>query len=144
MLDQTHPQIRIAADEVHAEFRIYKPCGHQHNPDDPGVVDIDDVGLVCADGYEYSICRACCAADGDGQTEECADGHDHDACWPCRPLRSLAHRLSVTHAHAFVAMANGDTPLWAARATEAAGLYRELLRHLPTPPADGEQTGGGA
>lgn len=136
MLDQARPQLRIKPDDVHGEIRIYKPCGHQHTPDDAGVSDIDDVGLVCVDGYEYSICHVCCT-NGDGQGEECADGHTD--CWPCRPLRSLAHRLSVTHHRAAVAMANGDTPVWTKHAREAAEMYRELVRHLPLP--DAEQTG---
>ncbi len=130
MLDQAHPT-RIPAGEVHSEYRIYKPCGHQHAPTDAGVQEVDDIGLVCADGYEYSICWTCCASGGAGQTEECVDGHAD--CWPCRPLRSLAHRISVTHQRAALAMTSGDTPLWAARANEAAELYRELVRHLPTP-----------
>lgn len=67
--------------EWHKPFRIFKECGHDHEPDEEGVMpvgveDVQDVGFTCRDGYMYSICWACCC-DGYGQPEHCVDGHDH-------------------------------------------------------------------
>lgn len=85
---------RIAAvRSIHREFRIYRECGHEHTDDDlgkPGVIELDDVGVVCQAGSLYSICAACCT-DGEFQREDCADDHPHDdaPCWPCPTLAAL-------------------------------------------------------
>lgn len=87
--------------DMHAPFRIYDECGHDHTRTETGflpegVVEIDVVGLVCETGVEYVICAHCCAADGDGQTEECVSGHDHDGfCHPCPTVRVIAEKLGL-------------------------------------------------
>lgn len=80
-----------AVEELHSEFRVYEPCGHEHTDEDvkSGVAkDVPDVGVVCEDGHSYSICRECCTGGSDYQSEECASGHDLP-CYPCRTLRVL-------------------------------------------------------
>jgi hypothetical protein len=74
--------------ELHAEFKIYDECGHLHGEDDPGVIEIENVGLTCKDGYQYSICRTCCR-DGDYQSLACVEHHDHTDCHPCPTIRAL-------------------------------------------------------
>lgn len=74
-----------AALHLHREFRIYGECGHRHTEEGNGVISVENVGLTCAEGYEYSICRECCTSGSDYQTEECATNHEGErACWPCR------------------------------------------------------------
>jgi hypothetical protein len=72
----------------HTEFKIYEVCGHAHDDEDAYVVMVPEIGLVCRSGYQYSICRGCCAP-GDEQTEECVDAHDHSECWPCPTRKAL-------------------------------------------------------
>jgi len=81
---------------LHTEVRIFQPCGHEHDGSEAGVEYVDEVGSVCQDGYQYSICRACCCdgPDGDhGQHEVCADTHcpeeKPNLCWPCPTRRAL-------------------------------------------------------
>jgi hypothetical protein len=73
--------------KIHSQFRVYDECGHQHEDDDPDVIEIDEIGLTCGDGYLYSICANCCTGGSrEWQTETCASEHKHDgdaACWPC-------------------------------------------------------------
>jgi hypothetical protein len=72
---------------VHRPFGIYDECGHDHKAPGGEVHDIEDVGLTCARLYE--ICRECCTADGEWQTEECID-HDHRAGRPiCDTIAAL-------------------------------------------------------
>ena len=67
---------RVAA--IHRPYGIYEECGHDHEPDEPGVTEVDDVGLVCAEGKMYDICGSCCAHDFEGgQDAECAENHAH-------------------------------------------------------------------
>jgi len=67
---------RVAA--IHRPYGIYEECGHDHEPDEPGVTEVDDVGLVCAEGKLYDICGSCCAHDFEGgQNLECAENHMH-------------------------------------------------------------------
>ena len=67
---------RVAA--IHRPYGIYEECGHDHEPDEPGVTEVDDVGLVCAEGKLYDICGSCCAHDFEGgQNLECAENHVH-------------------------------------------------------------------
>lgn len=61
---------------IHRPFAIYDACMHSHTEGEPGVIAVDDVGLVCGAGKMYDICTSCCVA-GDGQAEWCASGHDH-------------------------------------------------------------------
>lgn len=82
-----------AVRSIHREIRIHDVCGHPHALDDlgkPGYVQVDDIGVVCPAGYQYSICAACCT-DGEGQREDCADTHPHHEapCWPCPTLAAL-------------------------------------------------------
>lgn len=66
--------------KLHSEFKIFEECSHDHevDPDQEmiGLYWVEDVGVVCDDGYGYSICRACCVVNG-YQTEECVSSHDH-------------------------------------------------------------------
>lgn len=68
--------------ELHSEYRLYDDCGHEHAETDEGVVNVPDVGVVCQDGYMYSVCRECCTNGYGDQTEECASAHDHPG-WLC-------------------------------------------------------------
>jgi len=62
--------------KLHAPFKIYDECGHDHSEDEsPVAFEINDVGMVCEDGYQYSVCIQCCT-DNDTMTEECMN-HDH-------------------------------------------------------------------
>lgn len=80
---------------LHREFKIYGECGHRHHLDDwesgvAGVRLVAEVGLVCEDGYLYSVCRECCAPGEVGQNRECAENHDHKADgWECNTLAAL-------------------------------------------------------
>lgn len=69
----------VALLDLHKPHDIYEECGHDHDGTDPGDIDIDEIGFVCQDGYQYSICHVCCTTCGDGdyQTEDCVTGHDH-------------------------------------------------------------------
>lgn len=63
----------------HNEFKVYDDCGHYgHGPDDPGVVEVDEVGFVCEDGRRYSICFDCHTHDGD-----CHEDSPTEQAWPC-------------------------------------------------------------
>lgn len=76
--------------EQHSARRIYGECGHRHEkPDaDLGVKEVRSVGLVCEDGYDYTVCRACCCDPDGDQSRECAENHDRE-CWPCPTIRVL-------------------------------------------------------
>lgn len=86
---------------LHSEFRIFDECGHRHtlaevDAEEAGAISIglqnfDSVGLVCEEGYAYSICQECCTGGGrEYQTETCAGDHaTNRACWPC-PTRRAA------------------------------------------------------
>ena len=69
--------------ERHSEWRIYEECDHPKGENDFG----------CPDCYCYSICRACCAGDGSGQTEQCASDHDLMKCWPCPTYLAISRAL---------------------------------------------------
>lgn len=87
--DRLAEQVKRVRDE-HSEQRIYGDCGHEHEaPDaDQGVRDIPEVGLVCEDGYDYSVCRSCCCDDDGNQSRECAEEHGGE-CLPCPVIRAL-------------------------------------------------------
>jgi hypothetical protein len=80
---------------LHSEYKIYDECGHNHRYSEdgdlePGVIEVEDVGLTCEDGLQYVICRECCTHGGrQGQTVTCVDDHDHGVCWPCPTLQAL-------------------------------------------------------
>ena len=70
---------RAAILKLHAPFKIYDDCGHKHtNHDlDSGLaIEVEECGLVCEDGYQYSVCYHCCTDDTGDMTEWCMD-HDH-------------------------------------------------------------------
>jgi hypothetical protein len=82
-----------AVREIHKPFGIYDVCGHEHTQaelDDPAspVVEVDGVGLSCADGMLYRVCSACCLEPGwaEGfQLEHCAARHRHTVDGPVCP-----------------------------------------------------------
>jgi hypothetical protein len=89
-------QLRATLDavrELHRPFKIYDGCGHEHewgddgNPPD-GVQEVDEIGLVCDDGYQYSICWSCCTQGSGYQTEDCA-GHRHGKDVPQCPTIAI-------------------------------------------------------
>jgi hypothetical protein len=85
----------LAVLDMHSPYRIFNECGHEHDPVEPGLYYIDEVGLVCEDGYAFAICAHCCASD-DGQTEQCASYHvDPNLCYPCREIRAIAEQLGL-------------------------------------------------
>ena len=61
---------------LHSPYKIYDECGHDHHEGDIEAVYIEEIGMVCGDGFQYEICRECCMNGGDFQSEECQD-HDH-------------------------------------------------------------------
>lgn len=84
--------------DEHKPIGIYDECGHSHHPEEPGVKEIDDVGLVCAEGLTYEVCAACCEwTPLGGQTEHCASEHDHH--WGgthCMVVYSISESLGVS------------------------------------------------
>lgn len=62
----------------HAEHRIYDECEHDHLPGEPGVIEVQEVGLVCEEGYMYSVCFDCHTHDG-----ECHEETPEEQAWPC-------------------------------------------------------------
>lgn len=80
--------------DLHREHRIYERCGHTHQPGEPNVLDVDEVGYVCEDGYIYSICWCCCTGETGFQSESCAS--DHEGCWPCATVEAVAAGLGIT------------------------------------------------
>lgn len=93
--------------ELHQPRRIYDECGHEHTEEDrkaSRAVAIDEVGYVCKDGYQYSICRSCCMdSDNDYQTEDCATYHDHGAGKPTCPTE-----VAIASALGLVSSPDGD------------------------------------
>jgi hypothetical protein len=80
--------------DLHSPMRIFDECGHDHQADEPGVRDIDEIGLVCEEAYSFTICRHCCAWEY-GQTEACASNHSLTDCYPCRTIQVIAEQLGV-------------------------------------------------
>lgn len=84
--------------DLHVPQRLYDACGHDHTDGEPGVVLIDEHGYVCADGYQFSVCRECCCDPDGNRGLTCADTHgDVDAapCWPCPTVRGVARALGL-------------------------------------------------
>jgi hypothetical protein len=69
--------------ELHRPYGIYGECGHDHEPEDEGVVLVEDIGYTC--DKEYDVCSACCASEYSGQSEFCVDAHDHGPGKPICP-----------------------------------------------------------
>lgn len=80
--------------DLHKPFRIYDECGHNHAEGEAGVIEVEEIGLVCEDGYQYSICGECCADDV-YQKEECGSDHHHP-CYPCPTVRAITSVLGDT------------------------------------------------
>jgi hypothetical protein len=80
--------------ELHTPKRIYDECGHVHTPEEPGISEVNEIGLVCDDGYMYTVCGGCCSSHG-YQSENCADSHDHTVCWPCLNVQAIADKLGI-------------------------------------------------
>lgn len=82
---------------LHQPHRIYDECGHDHYDDEPGdLYRVDEIGLVCSDGFRYRICRECCTSGEPNfcQTEECVTGHGHGEGRPiCRTWQAMAGEL---------------------------------------------------
>lgn len=99
--NQHHPDVRwlldelAAADarevkirELHRPYAIYDECGHDHTLDDPqqpNVVNVNDIGLTCAKMYD--ICRHCCCEDI-YQAERCLE-HNHGSGKPICETRAI-------------------------------------------------------
>jgi hypothetical protein len=84
---QEHRKREAAVRALHKPHSIYEECGHNHDPDDDGVVYVEDVGYSCS--LLYKICDQCCA-EGDYQSENCAGYHDHGPDLPiCATIRAL-------------------------------------------------------
>jgi hypothetical protein len=89
-------QLRTKLDavrELHRPFKIYDECGHNHHIDDGrriyhGVIDIDEIGRTCDDGYQYAICWSCCTQRSGYQTEDCT-GHHHGPDVPQCPTIAI-------------------------------------------------------
>jgi hypothetical protein len=74
--------------DLHSPFKIYEPCGHDHEETDDGVTNVIEMGPVCQDGYMYTVCRHCCTDAQGFQTEECVSAHDHST-GICETRRAL-------------------------------------------------------
>lgn len=68
---------------LHSPFGIYDECGHDHTEDEPGVVEVDGIGLVCAEGKLYEVCRTC-HYDMNGEPLEDVDS----LSYPCATRRA--------------------------------------------------------
>lgn len=89
----------------HFPWNVYEECdcdpGHREEDVGTGtVVDVNEVGPTCEDGFRYSICAECCALDNSWsfeQREECADAHDHCTDRPlCQTLTGIEGALGLT------------------------------------------------
>jgi hypothetical protein len=90
-------KVRRAVLDLHSEFKIYDDCGHQHHVGDPGALSIENLGLTCEDGYEYSVCRECCTGgSGEYQTEDCVNHHDHEDSWRCVTVQAITTALEAS------------------------------------------------
>lgn len=82
---------------LHCPYDLFEDCGHSHShldDEDPdaGVREVDDIGLVCEDGFMYRICWGCYTGGTGDQTEECASSH-HRPCWPCPTYTAVINAL---------------------------------------------------
>jgi hypothetical protein len=75
---------------LHSPYAIYADCDHAHEAGEPGVVEVEDIGLTC--NHVYDVCKECCMnvpVAWMGQSEECASTHRHRKDWRCATLRAL-------------------------------------------------------
>ena len=88
----------------HFPFNIYEECDCNpgHSEEDIGagtVVDVNEVGPTCEDGFRYSICAECCGHENSWsfeQREECANDHDHCTDRPlCQTLTGIEGALGL-------------------------------------------------
>lgn len=82
--------------DKHSALRIYDECGHRHTRDDvtAGVAKhVENVGFVCEDGFEYTVCRECCTGGSGYQSVECADDHLLP-CHPCATVQAITDALA--------------------------------------------------
>lgn len=88
----------LAVLNLHRRRPTYKPCGHDHENGERGVLLVHEVGLVCDSGYEFSVCRECCTDGDNSQTEHCAENHmpDLGGCWPCPTVRAIGAALGLS------------------------------------------------
>lgn len=78
---------------VHRAYGVYDECGHDHQEEGNGVVDVNDIGLCCKDGLLWTVCFKC-ACDDNGDTLEDAEKHP----WPCHILRLAEEKLKLAEA----------------------------------------------
>ena len=96
VVNANKPSSKSAIDRItaiHRPYGIYEECGHDHEPNEPGVIEVNDIGLVCAEGKMYDICVSCCMGglSSTGQTETCASTHEHRLGEPiCVTMREVA------------------------------------------------------
>ncbi len=70
--------------KLHTPFKIYDACTHDHkSAGEPGVVEIDWIGLTCEDGVLQIVCYECDTYDG--ETDEYTEGGK----WPCNTIIAL-------------------------------------------------------
>lgn len=87
----TAPTLFERLRKLHRAYGIYTECVHDHEPDDPGVVFVDDIGYTCEKLYD--ICAECCR-DGNNQSEACLT-HDHG---PNKAICKTAEVLATVEA----------------------------------------------
>lgn len=109
----------------HREWKTYDECGHDHEPEDPGVVDIEDIGLVCQDGFMYSVCFACHTHDGDAHEDT-----PEEQAWPCDAAKAQSLLRRVLDRNAPIQWLDSD------------GLLREDIEHELAGESKGEVDGG--
>ena len=84
-VDSARGQIVAEVLALHAPFKIYDECEHDHTDKEVRegrAVYIEDLGYTCESALMYVICRECCTngdEDDRYQTEECNDYHEHAA-----------------------------------------------------------------
>lgn len=88
---------------IHTPWGIYTECGHEHTEAEAAdpestVHEVDLVGLVCADGLLYRVCKFCCVEPGwsEGyQTETCVTRHTHTPDGPVCPSVAVLDEVSM-------------------------------------------------
>lgn len=86
-------RVKALIAEIHIPFSIYTECDHDHDEDEPGVLQVEEVGLTCKDGLMYRICTVCCLSGGDYQPEHCADTHEHTKTGPVCPTAARLEEI---------------------------------------------------
>lgn len=76
--------------EMHSPARIYDDCGHRHSLYEGGEwAFVEGVGMVCQQGWQYTVCRCCCLDSTGHQTEDCVVDHHHDRDSYCATVNAL-------------------------------------------------------